>query len=57
MKETGVLKPGHIAKFPVEDPRAMRVVIYIVLPSENVALKHFFLHKGLVKGLEMALKD
>jgi hypothetical protein len=31
--------------------------LYVILPDASLALKDFFLHKGIIKALEAAFKD
>jgi hypothetical protein len=57
LKEKSVLKAGHVARIAVEAHATVRVILYVVLPESNTSLKDFFLHKGLVRALEMALRD
>jgi hypothetical protein len=51
MKDKGALKPGQVVKIPVTAHISIKVIVYVILPDANMALKDFFLHKGIIKAL------
>lgn len=57
LKEHPVVKPGQVITIAIASHTTIRMVLYVVLADTNAALKDFFLHKGLVRALELALKE
>lgn len=57
LKDPNNGKLGTIAKFPTLNHPSLRMVVYVILPDENVSLKDFYVHKGIIAALEGALQS
>lgn len=57
LKDPNNGKLGTIAKFPAVNQQTLRMVVYVILPEDNISLKDFYVHKGIVAALEGALQS